>query len=621
MKNRKYIFYLFFMVSGLLFAARLFYLQVIDDSYKLSAENNVIRTIRLFPPRGFIFDRNDKLLVFNQPAYDLMVVPRQVPEIDTAAFCKLFKISKERFDLEMARVSDGYFFYKASPFLRQIRKEDFARIQDQLFKFPGFYFEKRIFRDYNYQIGSNIFGFIGEVSPEQISKDKTYRRGDLIGKAGIEKSYEEILRGIPGVKRIMVDKLNREKGRFQNGLYDTLPTPGKDLTTTLDISLQMYGELLMRNKRGSVVAIEPATGEILALVTSPNFDPNLLVGRERTRNYYELYVDSINKPLFDRALLAEYPPGSTFKVVNALIGLEEGVITPQTTVTCFGAYRVGNLRVGCHCPSGTSIQLRNSISKSCNTYYCTIYKSIVDKYRTPQEGLDVWYKHVRSFGLGGFFGNDLSTGRKGFVPDAAYFTKAHRSDRWKSLSTISLGIGQGELVVTPLQLCNIAAIVANRGFYYTPHIVKRIEGLPIDNEGFTKPHFTTVSQRHFEDVVNGMWDVFELGTARASRLPNIEMCGKTGTAENPHGQDHSIFIAFAPRENPQIAISIIVENGYWGSRWAAPIASLMAELYLTGEISRPELEKRMREGDLSDEYARQLLKNRKPKKTDADAGE
>jgi penicillin-binding protein 2 len=621
MNNRKVTFYFIFFLVGFIFAARLFYLQVIDTSYKLSAENNVIRTIRLFPPRGFIFDRNEKLLVFNQPAYDLMVVPKQVPEIDTNAFCELFGISKERFDLEIKRTSEGYFYYKASPFLRQIRKEDFARIQDQLFKYPGFYFEKRIFRDYNYRTGSNIFGFIGEVNPDQIKDDPSYRRGDLIGKAGIEKSYEETLRGIPGVKRIMVDKLNREKGRFQNGQYDTLPVPGSDLTTTIDIVLQQYGEELMRNKRGSLVAIEPATGEILALVTSPNFDPNLLVGRERTHNYYELYIDSINKPLYDRALLAEYPPGSTFKVVNALIGLEEGVITPNTTVTCFGAYRMGSLRVGCHCPSGTSISLRNSISKSCNTYYCTIYKAIIDNYKTPQEGLDAWNNHVRSFGLGGFFGNDLSTGRKGFVPDASYFNKAHRSDKWKSLSTISLGIGQGELVVTPLQLANIAAIVANRGFYYTPHIVKKIDGQPIDNEKFTKPNYTTVSEKHFEDVVNGMWDVFEVGTARASRLPDVEMCGKTGTAENPHGQDHSIFISFAPRENPKIAISIIVENGYWGSRWAAPIASLMTELYLTGNVTRKDLEKRMKDGDLSEEYARQLLKRKKPQTTQADAGE
>lgn len=624
MSDRKNIFYLFFILSGIIFFARLFYIQVIDDSYKLSAENNVIRTIRMFPPRGFIFDRNGELLVFNQPAYDLMVVPKQVPAIDTAAFCALFGITHQNFNAYLAKASEGYFYYKQTPFIRQIRKEDYARIQDQLFKYPGFTFEKRIFRDYTHQTAANIFGYIGEVSPDQVEgSGRKYRNGDLIGKSGIEKSYEDDLRGKPGVKRIMVDKLNREKGQFNNGLYDTLPVPGSDLTTTLHVQLQMYAESLMAGKRGSIVAIEPSTGEILALVTSPNFDPNLLVGRERTRNFSMLYIDSINKPLYDRALLAEYPPGSTFKVVNALIGLQEGVITPQTTYTCFGAYRVGNLRVGCHCAAGTAISLRNSISKSCNTYYCTIYKSIIDKFPTPQVGMDAWYNHVKSFGLGQFFGNDLSTGRKGFVPDGAYFDKAYRSTKWKSLSTVSLGIGQGELTVTPLQLANVAAIVANRGFYYTPHIVKKIDAVAIKTPEFTKPKYTTVDAHHFEDVVTGMWDVFELGTARGARLAGTEMCGKTGTAENPHGQDHSIFIAFAPRENPQIAISIIVENGYWGSRWAAPIASLMVEHYLTGKITRPEMEKRMREGDLSGEYAQQLLKKKKPKNATSttDAGE
>jgi len=600
--------YAFFIITGLLFMVRLFYLQVIDDSYKLSAENNVIRTIRLHPPRGLIFDRNNNLLVFNQPAYDLMVIPKQIKNLDTAAFIELFGISQDYFDKQMLKAKDGYFYYRATPFIKQIRKEDFAKIQDQLFRFPGFYFEKRILRDYTHRSGANVFGFIGEVSPEQVKENSKLRNGDFIGKAGIEKSYEMTLRGEYGVKRIMVDKLNREKNAYKEGLYDTLPEPGKDLTTTIDIVIQQYGEQLMANKRGSIVAIEPASGEILALVTSPNFDPNLMVGRDRNQNYSKLYVDSINKPLYDRALLAEYPPGSTFKVVNALIALQEGLITPTSSITCFGAYRVGNLRVGCHCPSGTSIHLRNSISKSCNTYYCTIFKKIIDKYDTPQLGMNAWQHHVKSFGLGGFFGNDLSTGRKGFVPDGAYFDRAYRSTKWKSLSTVSLGIGQGELVVTPLQLANLTAIVANRGFYFTPHIVKQINNKPIEDAHFIQPKFTTVAPEHFDEVVTGMWDVFEAGTARGARLETITMCGKTGTAENPHGQDHSIFIAFAPKDDPKIAISIIVENGYWGSRWAAPIASLIIEKYLTGNISRPELEERMLNGDLSDEYNKQLVK-------------
>ncbi len=603
--QRKYLFYFFFIGLALIFMARLFYIQVIRKDFRLSAENNVIRKEMIYPGRGIIYDRNHKLLIGNQSAYDLMVIPRQVETMDTTTFCNLLGITKETFSLKLAEAK-AYSTYKPSVFLKQLSKEQFAYFQEMLSQFPGFFPQKRILREYRYNSAANVIGFIGEASDQYLADHPSYRKGDLVGKTGIEKSYEEMLRGHVGIQYRMVDVHNRVKGRFENGQYDTLPKPGEDITCTIDIILQQYGERLMNGKRGSVVAIEPSSGEILALVTSPSYDPNLMVGRDRTKNYSRLYSDSINKPLYDRALLAEYPPGSTFKVLGALIGLQEGVIDANTTYYCRGGFHFGSLNVKCHCPFGSAISLRNSISKSCNNYYCQVFKSTIENYPDAHQGMDAWSNHVKSFGLGKFLNNDLSTGRKGFVPDADYYDRAFRYPNWRAVSTISLGIGQGELLVTPVQLANMTAAVANRGFYYTPHILKKIGGKDISIPDFVKPKYTTVDPKHFEGVINGMFDVFELGTARASRLDSIQMCGKTGTAENPHGQDHSIFIAFAPKDNPKIAIAIIVENGYWGSRWAAPIASLMIEQYLTGKITRPQLEQKMFEGTLEDEYRKQF---------------
>ncbi len=604
--NRQYLFYFFFLAIGIIFLVRLFYIQVLDDRYKIAAENNATRKLQQYAPRGYIYDRNGKLLVANQIAYDLMVIPRQIKDLDTLAICRLFKLTKEDFEQRLEKAKQ-YSSYKPTLFFKMISQEHFAQIQEQLYKFQGFYPQKRLLRNYPYENAANVVGYIGEVTPDFIKTNREYQMGDLVGKAGIDKSYETILRGKAGVKYVMVDNHNRQKGAFLDQKYDTLAQPGSDLVSTLDIDLQAYGEYLMHGKRGSVVAIEPKTGEILALVSSPTYDPNLLVGRERSDNYNALYADSLNMPLFDRAILAEYPPGSPFKLVNALIGLQEGVITPQTSFTCQHGFHAGGLHVSCHCGGG-SYALIQSISKSCNNYYCTVFKRIIEKYPTAHQGLDVWSNHVQSFGLGKFLNNDLPTGRKGLVPTSSYYDYRLGYTGWKALTVISLGIGQGEMLVTPIQLANLAAAIANRGYYFTPHMIKAIDGKAITDTNFTKPKYTTISPEHFDQVIEGMYQVFESGTARASRLDSITMCGKTGTAENPHGQDHSIFLAFAPKDDPKIAIAIIVENGYWGSRWAAPIASLMMEKHITGKVSRPALEQRMYEGVLYEEYKKQLIK-------------
>ena len=603
--NRQYLFYFFFIATGIIFLLRLFQIQVMDDNYKIAAENNATRKLRQYAPRGYIYDRNGKLLVANQIAYDLIVVPRQVKDLDTLGLCALLNITREDFE-ERLHKAKVYSTYKPTLFFKMISRQRFAQIQEQLHKYQGFYPQKRLLRNYPYYTAANVVGYIGEVTPAFIKSNPEYQMGDLIGKAGIDKSYEELLRGEAGVKYVMVDNHNRVKGAFLEGKYDTLAQPGYDLVSTIDIDLQQYGEYLMHGKRGSIVAIEPGTGEILALVSSPGYDPNLLVGRDRSANYNKLYADTLNMPLFDRAILAEYPPGSPFKLVNALIGLQEGVITTETAFTCHHGFHAGGLHVACHCGGG-SFALVRSISKSCNNYYCTVFRNIIEKYPNSHQGLDVWSNHVKSFGLGKFLNNDLPTGRKGLVPTSDYYDKRLGYTGWKALTVISLGIGQGEMLVTPIQLANLAAGIANRGYYYTPHMVKAINGKPITDTNFTKPKYTTIEPQYFEPVIQGMYEVFENGTARASRLDSIAMCGKTGTAENPHGQDHSIFLAFAPKDNPQIAIAIIVENGYWGSRWAAPIASLMMEKHITGKVTRPAMEKRMYDGVLYEEYKKQLL--------------
>ena len=609
MKRTSLYFFLLLGATGI-FIARLFYIQLIDERYTLNAANNAQRIEKVFAPRGVMLDRNGQVMASNQIAYDVEATPRLMKDVDTVRLAFLLgeEVDRLKRSLRKAKV---YSPFRPSAILRGLTANDYARIQEEISFYPGIQLRRRILRKYITPTGGNVLGYVSEVNDYLLSKKPEYEMGDYIGISGIEASYEENLRGRAGRRYITVDNLNRDVGPLQGGKYDQKPVPGENLTLTLDATLQAYGELLMSGKRGSIVAIEPQTGEILALVSAPNYDPNALVGRYRSRNYSRLYTDSINKPLYDRGILAEYPPGSPFKVLNALIALQEGVVSPATQYTCIDGYHFGRLHVGCHCKAGT-LDLRGSISKSCNNYHCQILKKTLDKYPTASQGLDQWNKHVTSFGLGQFLGVDLPTGRKGFVPNGAYYNRVYRTDRWKSPTVISLAIGQGELVVTPIQLANVAAAMANRGYWYTPHVVRQVGSNPVDPEIFHFKHMTTIEPEHFDVIIQGMADVFESGTARASRLEGLPMAGKTGTAENPHGQDHSIFMAFAPVDNPKIALAIIVENGYWGSRWAAPIASLMMEQYIHGQISRPALEKTMVEGSLVGEYRVQSVKTELP---------
>jgi penicillin-binding protein 2 len=594
-------------IATILLVIRLFYLQVIDDTLKFKSDNNAIKIKYDYPERGYIYDRNGKLLVANQPSYDIMVIPKDVKDIDINEFCSLLKITKEDYDKKLAKAK-VYSPRLPSVFLAQLNKKEYAAFQEVQRKFKGFYIQKRSLRDYQVAVGANIFGFITQVNDKIIEKNKYYNSGDLIGRQGVEESYEEILRGVKGVKYIQKDKYNRDIGSYKNGKFDTIAVQGNDINLTIDVDLQKYGEELMVNKRGGIVAIDPKTGEILALVTAPSYDPAILVGRQRSKNYTMLYHDSIAKPLYDRGLLAEYTPGSPFKILTGLIALQEGVIDENTSFVCHHGFSYASGRfMKCH-DSGVSM-LHNGIYNSCNTYFANVYMKTINKYAKPADGVDTWSNHLKSFGLGQFMGYDLPTGKKGNLPTSKTYKKMYPGWGWDSKTIVSNSIGQGEVLMTPIQLANMIAIVANRGYYYTPHIIKKIKGLQIDKKFRTK-HVTTVDKKYFEPMVNGLFDVYNLGTAHGLNVEGIDICGKTGTAENYtkiNGkrvklQDHSIFVAFAPKDNPKIAIAVFVENGYWGSRWAGPITSLMIEKYIKRKITRKDLEKRMLEGSLQGEY-------------------
>ncbi|MDY7395318.1 penicillin-binding protein 2 [Aureibaculum sp. 2210JD6-5] len=620
--EKKYIAYFSILLVGLLFIVRLFYIQVLDSKYKGSPLNNSAVTPKYdYPERGFIYDRNGVLIVANQPSYDVMVVPRDVKPLDTIEFCNLLKIDKEEF-IKKYNKAKNYSPRLPSVFVAQLSKSDYAYLQEKMFKYKGFYIQKRSLRQYPIKSAANVLGYISEVTTTDLKNNEYYQQGELIGKNGVEKEYEAALRGVKGVKYIQKDRFNNVIGPYKGGAYDTLAIVGKDVNITLDIKLQKYAEDLMINKRGGIVAIEPSSGEILALVSTPTYDPNLLVGRERSKNYSKLDNDIHEKPMYDRALLAQYPPGSPFKVLNALIGLQEEVITTDTHFYCYGGFRYGRgskAFMACHCGVyGSSIRLDMGIYKSCNAYFANTYKRIIEKYPTSSEGMKKWSEHVKSFGLGDFLHNDLSTGRRGVVPDDKLYNRYYPTFNWGASTTISNAIGQGEILTTPIQLANMTATIANKGFYFTPHIIKKIDNKPIQIDKFIQPKKTTIDAEHFVPVIEGMYNTVEKGTARWSKVKGIEICGKTGTAENPHGQDHSIFIAFAPKDNPKIAIAVFVENGYWGSRWAGPIATLMIEKYLKGEISRPWDEKRMFEGSLRDEYDKQLLAEQLGKELEAE---
>ncbi len=613
---RKSLLYFLILGVGLIYIGRLFLLQVVDTKYQQNPLNNSAVTIKYaYPDRGFIYDRNGKLLVANQTSYDIMIIPKDVEPLDTLEFCDMLHITKEDFLKRFERTM-SYSPRIPSIFLGQLSKEDYAALQEKMYKYKGFYIQKRFLRQYPNNTSANVLGYISEVNERMLSRNKYYQLGELVGYQGIEKQYEEVLRGQKGVNFVQKNRFNKEIGPYKEGIYDTLPVPGQDITLTLDAELQMYAERLMTNKRGGIVAIEPKTGEILTLVSTPSYDPNMLVGRKRSRNSFLLFNDTIKKPMLDRGLQAQYPPGSPFKIINALVGLQEGVITPETSFFCYHGYKYG--RGGfmkCHCGLvGQPIALNTGIYRSCNSYFSNVYRRTIEKYADPRKGMDVWSDHVKSFGLGNYLGYDLPSGQKGLIPDSELYNRYYPNHQWKAITTISNAIGQGEVLTTPIQLANMTAAVANRGYYYTPHMIKKVGDSLIRDEKYTSPKFTTIEPRHFEPVIEGMFNVFELGTARASRIDDIAICGKTGTAENfrrINGEkvqftDHSIFIAFAPKEDPKIAIAIFVENGYWGSRWAAPIASLMIERYIKGHVEREWLEKRMLEGSLEEEYSKQL---------------
>ena len=598
--ERKYVISIIIILIGIIYIIRLFVLQVVDPSYKLSASSNVLRHITQYPARGLIYDRNGKLLVYNEASYDLMVVPGQLKDFDTTDLGNILEITHKQI-IEQIKKAKKYSYYRSSLFLKQISPETYGFLQEKLYKLPGFYVQTRTLRKYPHNIAAHVFGYVGEVDEQIAKKYKYYKSGDYIGISGIEKSYENILRGTKGINVFLVDVHNRIKKSFENGKYDTIAIAGANITTTLDAELQAYGETLMQNKKGSVVAIEPSTGEILTLVSSPAYDPNLLVGRIRTYNYQKLSNNSL-KPLFNRALMAKYPPGSAFKPINALIGLQEGVVSYHTRFSCHLGYRSGSFTVGCH-RHISPLNLPQSIQYSCNAYYCNVFRRILDdkKFQSVGIAFDNWRKHVVSFGFGDILGSDFANELKGYVPTVKYYDKYYRENRWKSLTVISLAIGQGELGITPLQMANMSAIIANRGYYYIPHIIKHIEGRDAIEKKFSVKHFTTIDSKYYDIVVEGMENAVEGAagsTARIARIEGVVVCGKTGTAQNPHGKDHSIFIAFAPKDNPQIAISVYVENGGFGATWAAPIASLMIEKYLTDTIYRPWLEEYILNGNL-----------------------
>ncbi|UZH54238.1 penicillin-binding protein 2 [Salinimicrobium tongyeongense] len=612
---RKVLLYIIVITSGIIFLARLFYLQVMDDSFVGLSENNAIKVVYDYPQRGFIFDRNGELLVSNQPSYDVMVIPRNLKPFDTTELCNILSITTEQLveRLDKAKI---YSPRLPSVVIPQLTKSEYAYLAEKMRKYEGFYIQKRSLRDYYTEHGANVLGYIAEVNQRIVNENPYYLSGDLIGRQGVEGYYEELLRGVKGVKYIQKDRFNRDIGPYKEGIYDTLPKKGKDITITIDAELQKYGELLMENKRGGIVAIEPATGEILALVTAPNYDPANLVGRKRSENFTKLWLDSISKPLFDRGLLAEYPPGSPFKTINALIALQEGVVTTQESFSCHGGYFYGRGRkMGCHAHA-SPLNMIPGIAQSCNAYFANVYRRIVEKYPTPQEGVDVWANHLKSFGLGDYLGSDLSTGRPGKIPTSEYYNRIYDypTYKWFSTATLSNAIGQGEVLMTPIQLANMTAAIANRGWFYTPHVLKEIEGNPIKEKEFTQKKVTTIDPRHFEPVVEGMHQVYKSGTAASLQIPGIEIAGKTGTAENftridgkrVQLTDHSIFVAFAPVDNPKIALAVFVENGYWGGRYAGRIAGLMIEKYIKGEITRKDMEEWILTHSLEEEYEKPL---------------
>jgi len=581
--TRKYLIMAIVVLASLALVVKLFIIQVVQDTYRLSADNNVLRYVTQYPARGLIYDRNGELIVYNQAAYDLMVIPSQTSKIDTTLFCQDLGITKDVF-LERMKAARNYSGRAPSIFLKQISAESYARFQEKIFMFPGFYVQPRTLRKYSRPVAAHLLGYVSEVDEAQIKKDPYYKPGDYIGKLGIEEAYEKELRGTKGVKIFLVDVYSRVKGSYAGGMMDTVAVQGNDIVASIDLGLQEYGEKLMQNKTGSIVAIEPSTGEILALVSSPNYDPALLVGRVRSENFSRLSADTL-LPLFNRAFMASYPPGSTFKPINGLIALQEKVIVPSTTFGCSRGY----LFVGCHSHS-SPLNLKGAVMNSCNSYFCQTFRKVLENpaYGTISEAYEKWRSYLTEFGFGKKLDTEFVNELPGLIPPATYFDRYHGINGWKALTVISLAIGQGEIGTTPLQMANMTAAIANRGYYYTPHIVKSTGNLQGIDERFRRKHEIHIDSANFEEIIQGMEAAVNGGagaTARIAAMEDIIVCGKTGTAQNSQGEkDHSVFVAFAPKDKPVIAIAVYVENSGFGATYAAPVASLMIEKYIKKEI-------------------------------------
>ena len=596
-------------VAALILIGRLFVIQILDDSYKIDASNNSMVYSTIYPTRGIIYDRNGKILVGNRVAYDILVTPKEVTEFDTLALGEALGVPADFIRGKMAEYHKNRrrIGYQSVVMLKQLPPETYMRFAELSFKFPGFRGQPRSIRQYPYNAGGNLLGYVSEVDSRYIeSHHGEYKAGDYAGMTGIEATCEKYLKGEKGYKIYLRDSRNRIESSYRDGEMDKEAIPGKDIVTTIDAELQHYGQTLMQNKVGSLVAIEPSTGEILALISSPGIDVDVLAD---IGSHYNRILSDPLKPMFNRAVQASYPPGSVFKLVNALIGLQEGVVTPQTEYPCHRGYRYGNRKMGCH-DHRSPLDMKESIMMSCNAYYCYVLRSILEnpEYGSVSQALAKWDEDVSGFGCGRKLGSDFPSELGGDIPDPELYDRMYGKGRWKATNIISLSIGQGEIGCTPLHLANLCAIMANRGFYYIPHIIKSSEGVEIDPK-YTRRNYTMVDTSYFPSVVEGMYMAVNAGfgsgaTASIAAVEGLDICGKTGTAQNPHGDDNSVFICFAPKDNPKIAVAAYIEHGSFGARWAAPIASLLTEKYLTRNIddSRKELEKRMIEGVLLDKY-------------------
>ena len=597
LEKRKYLIGSAVVVVIFIYLIRLFALQIMSEDYKKNADSNALLNKTQYPSRGVMYDRNDNLLVYNQAAYDVTLVMKEIHDLDTLDFCRTLNITPEYFKRRIHEIKDrrsnpGYSPYTHQVFMTQLSAEECGVFQEKLFKFEGFYIQRRTIRQYTYNSAAHVLGDIAEVSKRDIAEDDYYVRGDFIGKQGIERSYEKYLRGEKGVEILLRDAKGRIQGRYMNGANDRTPVAGKNLKLSIDIQLQMLGERLLEGKIGSVVAIEPETGEILCLVSSPSFDPRLMVGRQRGKNHLKLSRDNW-KPLLNRAIMGTYPPGSTFKTTQGLTFLEEGIIVPETSYPCFGGFVHAGLRVGCH-GHPSPLSLIPAIATSCNGYFCWgLYHMIGarKKYGSVQNAMNTWRDYMVSMGFGYNLGVDLPGEKRGMIPNANFYDRNYRGS-WNGLTIISIAIGQGEVTATPLQIANLAATIANRGYFVTPHVVKGIEGEEIEEQYRTK-RYTKVSKKNYEVVVQGMRGAVMGGTCRKANLPDIEVCGKTGTAQN-RGKDHSAFMGFAPMNKPKIAVAVYVENGGWGATYGVPVGALIMEQYINGKLS-PDSEQKAKD--------------------------